>query len=119
MPNKSHYCHKKLNRSIICNLNELNNTTTPAPFFDGVDFAIVFPSMLAPVIIMVVMSLITLVVVVAGVVALVAAVKIVAPTTIAAVVVVVWGVVGARNPCCFFDNYLFSVVGIRIFLSGV
>ena len=67
---------------------------------------------------MAVTSLITLVAVVVGVVALVAAIKIVAPTTIATVVVAVWGVVGARNPCCFFNNYLFSVVGVRVFLSG-
>jgi hypothetical protein len=59
-----------------------------------------------------------LVTVVTGVIALVAAVKIVIPTTIAAVVVTVWGVVGAWNPCCFFDNYLFSVIGFRIFLSS-
>ena len=89
-----------------------------ATFFNGVDLAVVFPSTLAPVIVTVVTPLITLVAVVAGVVALVAAVKIVVPTTIATIIVAVWGVVGARNPCCFFNNYLFSVVGIRIFLSG-
>ena len=92
--------------------------TTPAPFFDGVDFTIVFPSTLAPVIVMAVTPLITLVTVVAGVVALIAAVKIVAPTTIAAIVVVVWGVVGAWNPCCFFDDYLFSIISVRIFFSS-
>ena len=92
--------------------------TTLAPFFYGVDFAIVFLSTLAPVIVTAVTSLITLVAVVAGVVALVAAVKIVAPTMIAAVVVTVWGVVGAWNPCCFFDDYLFSIIGIRIFVSS-
>ena len=69
--------------------------TTSAPFFDGVDFAIVFPSTLAPVIIMGVTLLITLVAVVAGVVALVATVKIVVPTTVAAVVIAVWG--GGRS----------------------
>ena len=89
-----------------------------ATFFNDVDFAVVFPSTLAPVIIMAVTPLITLVAVVTGVVALVAAVKIVVLTTVAAVVVVVQEVVGAWNPCCFFDNYLFSVIGVRIFLSG-
>ena len=92
--------------------------TTSATLFNGIDLAVVFPSTLAPVIITVAMSLITLVAVVMGVVALVAAVKIVVPTMVATVVVAVWGVVGAWNPCCFFDNYLFSVVGVRIFLSG-
>ena len=67
---------------------------------------------------MAVTPLITLVTVVARVIALVAAVKIVVPTTVAVVVIAVWGVVGARNPCCFFDNYLFSIVGIRIFLGS-
>ena len=92
--------------------------TTSATLFNGVDLAIVFPSTLAPIIVMAVTPLITLVVVVTGVVALVVAVKIVIPTMVDAVVVTVWGVVGAWNPCCFFDNYLFSVVGVRIFLSG-
>ena len=69
--------------------------TTSAPFFDGVDFTIVFPSTLAPVIVTAVTPLITLVAVVAGVVALVAAVKIVIPITVAAVVVAVWG--GSRS----------------------
>ena len=91
---------------------------TSATFFNGVDLTVVFPSTLAPVIVTVVTPLITLAAVVAGVVALVAAVKIVAPTTIVAIVVAVWGVVGARNPCCFFDNYLFSIIGVRIFLSS-
>ena len=92
--------------------------TTSATFFNGVDLAVVFPSMLAPIIVTAVTPLITLVTVVAGVVALVAAVKIVIPTTTTAVIVVVWGVVGTWNPCCFFNNYLFSVVGVCIFLSG-
>ena len=92
--------------------------TTSATLFNGVDLAVVFPSTLAPVIVTAVTPLITLVTVVAGVVALVAAVKIVVPTTVAAVVVAVWGVVGAWYPCCFFDNYVFSIVGVRIFLSG-
>jgi hypothetical protein len=92
--------------------------TTSTTFFDGVDLTVIFPSMLAPVIVTAVTPLITLVAVVARVVVLVAAVKIVVPTTVATVVIVVWGVVGARNPCCFFDNYLFSVIGVRIFLSG-
>ena len=91
--------------------------TTSATFFDGVDLAVVFPSTLAPVIVTAITPLITLVVVVVKIVALVAAIKIVVSTTVAVVVVVVWGVVGAWNPCCFFDNYLFSVVGVRIFLS--
>ena len=91
---------------------------TSATLFNGVDLAIVFPSMLAPVIVTAVTPLITLVAMVVGVVALVAAVKIVVLTTVAAVVVTVWGVVGVWNPCCFFNNYLFSVVGVRIFLSG-
>ena len=89
--------------------------TTSTPFFDGVDLAVVFPSTLAPIIVTAVTPLITLV---AGVIALVAVVKIVIPTMVAAVVVAVWGVVGAWNPCCFFDNYLFSVVGVRMFLSS-
>ena len=92
--------------------------TTSATFFNGVDLAVVFPSTLAPVIVTVIMPLITLVAVVVGVIALVAAVKIVILTTVAAVVVAVWEVVEAWNPCCFFNNYLFSVVGVRIFLSG-
>ena len=91
---------------------------TSATFLNGVDLAIVFPSTLAPVIVTVITSLITLVVVVAGIVALVAAIKIVVPTTVAAVVIAVWGVVRAWNPCCFFDNYLFSIIGIRIFFSS-
>ena len=92
--------------------------TTSATFFDGVDLAVVFPSTLAPVIVMAVTPLITLVVVIAGVIALVAAVKIVIPTTVAVVVIMVWGVVGAWNPYRFFDDYLFSIVGIRIFLGS-
>ena len=92
--------------------------TTSAPLFNGIDLAVVFPSALAPVIVTAVAPLITLVTVVAGVIALVVAVKIVVPTTIAAVIIMVWRVVGAWNPCCFFNNYLFSVVGVRIFLSG-
>ena len=89
-----------------------------ATLFNGVDLTIVFPSMLAPVIVTAVTPLIMLVTVVMGVVALVAAIKIVIPTMVAAVVVAVWEVVGAWNPCCFFNNYLFSIVGVRIFLSG-
>ena len=92
--------------------------TTSSALFHSIDLAIVFPSALASVIVTAVAPLITLITVVAGVVALVAAVKIVVPTTVAAVIIAVWGVVGAWNPCCFFDNYLFSVVGVRIFLSG-
>ena len=88
---------------------------TSATFFNGVDFVVIFPSTLAPVIVMAIMPLITLVAVVAGIVALVAAIKVVVPTMVAAVVVVVWEVVGARNPCCFFDDYLFSIIGIHIF----
>ena len=88
---------------------------TSATFFNDVDFAIVFPSTLAPVIITAITLLITLV---AGIVALVAAIKIVVPTTVAAVVVAVWRVVGAWNPCCFFDDYLFSIIGICIFFSS-
>ena len=83
--------------------------------FNGIDLAVVFPSTLAPVIVTAVTPLITLVTVVVGVVALVVAVKIVVPTMVAAVVVVVWGVVEAWNPCCFFDDYLFSIIDVRIF----
>ena len=91
--------------------------TTSTTFFDGVDLTVVFSSTLAPVIVTAVTPLITLIAVVMGVIALVAAVKIVVPTTVAVVVVVVWGVVGAWNPCCFFDDYPFSIIGIRIFLA--
>ena len=65
--------------------------TTSATFLNGVDLTVVFPSTLAPIIVTAVTPLITLVAVIAGVVALVAAVKIVVPTTVAAVVVAVWG----------------------------
>ena len=82
---------------------------TSATFFNDVDFAVIFPSTLAPVIVTAITPLITLVVVVARIVALIAAIKI---------VVAVWGVVGLWNPCCFFDDYLFSVVDIRIFLGS-
>ena len=88
---------------------------TSATFLNGVDLTVVFPSTLARVIVTAIMPLITLV---AGVVALVAAIKIVVPTTVAAVVVMVWRVVGAWNPCYFFDDYLFSIVGIHIFLGS-
>ena len=91
---------------------------TSATFFNGVDLAVIFPSMLAPVIVTAITPLITLVAVVAGIVALVAAIKIVVLTTVVAVVVAVWGVVGAWNPCSFFDDYLFSIIGIRIFFSS-
>ena len=91
---------------------------TSATFFNDVDFAVIFPSMLAPVIVTAIMSMITLVVMVARIVALIAAIKIVVLTTVATVVVAVWGVVGAWNPCCFFDDYLFSIIGIRIFFSS-
>ena len=80
--------------------------------------AVVFPSTLAPIIVTAITPLITLVMVVAGIVALVAAIKIVIPTMVAAVVVAVWGVVEARNPCCFFNDYLFSIIGVRIFFSS-
>ena len=90
--------------------------TMSATLFNGIDLAVVFPSTLAPVIVTAVTPLIMLVAVVAGVVvALVAVIKIVVPTTVAAVVVAVWEVVGAWNPCCFVDDYLFSIIGIRIF----
>ena len=91
--------------------------TTSTSLFNSIDLAIIFPSTFAPVIVTAVTPLITLVTVVAGVIALVAAVKIVVPTTIAAVIVAVWRVVRAWNPCCFFNDYLFSVVGVCIFLS--
>ena len=91
---------------------------TSATFFNDVDFAVIFLSMLAPVIVTVITPLITLVVVVMKIVALVTAIKIVIPTTVVAVVVAVWGVVGAWNPCCFFDDYLFSIISVRIFFSG-
>ena len=64
---------------------------TSATFFNDVDFAVIFPSTLAPVIVTVITPLITLVVVVAKIVALVAAIKIVVPTTVAMVVIAVWG----------------------------
>ena len=92
--------------------------TTSATLFNGVDLAVVFPSTLVPVIATAITPLITLVTVVAGVIALVAAVKIVVPTTVAAVVVAAWRVVRAWNPRCFFDDYLFSIIGIRIFFSS-
>ena len=91
---------------------------TSATFFNDVDFAVIFPSTLAPIIVTVITLLITLVVVVAKIVALVAAIKFVVPTTVAAVVVVVWGVVGAWNPCFFFDDYLLSIISIRILFSS-
>ena len=70
-----------------------------ATFFNGVDFAVIFLSTLAPVIVTAIAPLITLVAVVARVVALVAAIKIVVLTTVVVVVVAVWRVVGAWNPC--------------------
>ena len=91
---------------------------TSATFFNDVDFAVIFPSTLTPVIVTANTPLITLVVVVAKIVALVAAIKIVIPTTVVVVVIAVWGVVGAWNPCCFFDDYLFSIIGICIFFSS-
>ena len=90
---------------------------TSTTFLNGVDLAVVFPSTLAPVIVTAITPLITLVVVVAGIIALVAAIKIGVSTTVAAVVVAVWGMVRAWNPCCFFDDYLFSIISIRIFLA--
>ena len=86
--------------------------------FNDVDFAVVFPSMLAPVIVTAITPLITLVVVVAKIIALVAVIKIVVPTTVAAVVIAVWGLVGAWNPCFFFNDYLFSIISVRIFFSS-
>ena len=91
---------------------------TSATFFNGVDFAVIFPSTLAPVVVTAITPLITLVVVVMRIVALVAAIKIVVPTMVAAVVVMVWGVVRAWNPCCFFDDYLFSIIGVHIFFRS-
>ena len=91
---------------------------TSATFLNGVDLTVVVPSTLAPVIVTAITPLITLVAVVTGIVALVAAIKIVVPTTVAVVVVTVWGVVRAWKPCCFFDDYLFSIIGIRIFFSS-
>ena len=91
---------------------------TSATFFNDIDFAVIFPSTLAPIIVTAITPLITLVTVVAGVVALVAVIKIVVPTTVVAVVIAVWGVVRAWNPCCFFDDYLFSVISICIFLGS-
>ena len=93
--------------------------TTSAPFFNSVDLAVVFPSTLGPIIVTAITPLITLVTVVAGIIALVAAIKIIVLTMVAVVVIAVWGVVGAWNPCCFFDDYLFSIIGIHIFfMSG-
>ena len=89
-----------------------------ATFFNDVDFVVIFPSTLAPIIVTAITPLIMLVAVVVGIIALVAAIKIVVLTTVAMVVVAVWGVVGAWNPCCFFDDYLFSIVDVRIFLSS-
>ena len=71
---------------------------TSATFLNGVDLTVVFPSTLAPVIVMAITPLITLVAVVAGIVALVAAIKIIVSTTIAAVVVVVWGAGRSMEP---------------------
>ena len=88
---------------------------TSATLFNDVDFTVIFPSTLATVIV----TVITLVVVAAKIVALVAAIKIVVPTTVATVVIAVWWLVGAWNPCCFFDDYLFSIIGICIFLAVV
>ena len=68
---------------------------TSATFFNDVDFAVVFPSTLAPVIVTAITPLITLVMVVTGIVALVAAIKIIVLTTVAVVVIVVWEVVKA------------------------
>ena len=68
---------------------------TSATFFNDVDFTVIFPSTLAPIIVTAITPLITLVVVVAGIVALVAAIKIVVLTMVAAVVVAVWG--GGRS----------------------
>ena len=81
----------ELARSFQCFGVVLFIVVTSATFFNGVDLAIVFPSTLAPVIVTAITPLITLVVVVAKIVALVAAIKIVVPTTVAAVVIAVWG----------------------------
>ena len=62
--------------------------TTSTTFLDGVDLAVVFPSTLAPVIVTAITPLITLV---AGIVTLDAVIKTVVLTTVAAVVVAVWG----------------------------
>ena len=91
---------------------------TSATFFNDVDFVVIFLSMLAPIIVTAIMLLITLVVVVAKIIELVAVIKIVILTTVAAVVITVLGVDGAWNPCCFFDDYLFSIIGVRIFFSS-
>ena len=91
---------------------------TSATFFNDVDFTVIFPSTLAPIIIMAITPMITLVVMVARIIALIVVIKIVVPTTVATVVVAVRGVVGAWNPCCFFDDYLFSIIGVRIFFSS-
>ena len=89
-----------------------------ATFFNDVDFAVIFPSTLAPVIVTAITPMITLVVMVARIVVLIAVIKIVVPTTVAALVIAVWGVVRAWDPCCFFDDYLFSIISVRIFFSG-
>jgi hypothetical protein len=89
-----------------------------ATFLNDVDFAVIFLSTLAPVIVTTITPLITLVTVVVGIIALVAVIRIVVPTTVAAIVIVVWRVVGAWNPCYFFDDYLFSIIGVRIFFSS-
>jgi hypothetical protein len=86
-------------------------------FFNDVDFTVIFPSMLALVIVTTITPLITLVVVVVRIVVLVAAIKIVVLTTVATVVIAVWGVVRAWNPCHFFNDYLFGIIGVRIFLA--
>ena len=64
---------------------------TSATFFNGVDLAVVFSSTLAPIIVTAITPLITLVAVVTGIIALVAAIKIVVLTTVAMVVIAVWG----------------------------
>jgi len=63
--------------------------TTSATLFNGIDLTVVFPSTLAPVIVMAVTLLITSVAVVTGVIVLVAVVKTVVPTMVATVIVVV------------------------------
>ena len=108
----------ELTRSFQCFGVVFFIVATSATFLNGVDLTVIFLSTLAPIIVIAITPLITLVAVVVGVIALVAAIKIVIPTTVATVVVAVWRVVGAWNPCCFFNDYLFSTIGIRIFLGS-
>ena len=100
--------------------------TTSAPFFNGVDLAVVFLSTLAPVIVTAITPLITLVVVVVRIVALVAAIKIIVLTTVAVVVIVVWserGTLAASSMIIFLaslaSTYFLAVARSVVTDSGL